>query len=337
MPATGWAALAAKQPLQPFSFEPRALGENDLEIAVTHCGVCHSDVSLVDNDWGFSRYPMVPGHEVVGTVTAVGSAAARRFRLGQRVGVGWQCNSCGECEYCSAADEHLCLSSQATCVHGYGGYADVLRVNSRFAIALPDDIDPAVAAPLLCGGITVYTPFHAFDLRPSMKVAVVGIGGLGHLALQFARAWGCEVTAISSTAAKEAEARRYGAQGFIASAESGALAANANRFDFVLSTVSAGLDWQGYLGLLKPKGTLCIVGVPDKPIALHAFPLIQGQRRIAGSPIGSPRLIRDMLELATRAGVAAQIERLPMDQVNLALDKVRRNEARYRMVLERAG
>lgn len=335
MPVSAWAALSARSPLQPFQFEPRPLRDNDVEVAVSHCGVCHSDVSLVDNDWGFSQYPMVPGHEVVGTVTRVGSAAARRFSIGQQVGVGWQSGSCGECEYCAAAEEHLCLSSQATCVHGFGGYAEILRVDSRFAIALPDGLDPAIAAPLLCGGITVYTPLRAFDVRPSMRIAVVGIGGLGHLALQFGRAWGCEVTAISSTPAKEAEARGYGAHDFIASAAPGALAANTNRFDFVLSTVSAGLDWQAYAALLKPKGTLCIVGVPDKPISLHAFGLIQGQRRIAGSPIGSPRLIRDMLEMAQRCDVRPQVECLPMDEVNQAFDKVRRNQARYRMVLVR--
>lgn len=335
MPVSGFAATAARAPLLPFSFEPPALGENDVEIEVSHCGVCHSDVSLIDNDWGFSQYPMVPGHEVVGQVSKVGSAAARRFRIGAQVGVGWQSGCCGECEYCLRAEEHLCKGQRATCVHGFGGYAEVLRVNARFAVPLSDDADPQAVAPLLCGGITVYTPFIEFDVRPSMRVAVLGIGGLGHLALQFGRALGCEMTALSGSPDKEAEAREYGAHEFLATGSPDFAAAVSGRFDFILSTASAALDMNLWLGALKPRGTFCIVGVPSKPLSVQAFGLIQGQRRIVGSPIGSPSRISEMLDLAQRAGVAARTEHFAMSDVNAALDRVRANQARYRIVLAR--
>ncbi len=209
MTISSWAATAADAPLQPFSYEPRELGPFDLEIAISHCGICHSDIHMLDNDWGMSTYPLVPGHEIIGTVRQAGSAVTK-FTAGRRVGVGWQRSSCMECEWCVGGMETCCAGQQATCVGHHGGFAEAIRTDSRFAFAIPEDLPSAAAAPLLCGGVTVYTPLRD-AVRPSSRVGVIGIGGLGHMAIRFARAFGCEVTAFSTSPAKEEEARRLGA------------------------------------------------------------------------------------------------------------------------------
>jgi alcohol/geraniol dehydrogenase (NADP+) len=328
----GLAAHAAGAQLVPYKYEPGELKTNEVEVRISHCGICHSDIHLIDNDWGLSTFPFVPGHEIVGTVSAVG-AEVRDRTVGERVGIGWQADSCGICEWCRQGDEHLCAQAQPTCVGRNGGYADRVRVNSRFAVPVPEGLISENVAPLLCAGITVYSPLRNFGVRPSSRVGIIGIGGLGHLGLQFAKAFGAEVTAFSTSKDKEAEALRLGAHHFINTRDMGAFKKIAGSFDFVLSTVSADQDWQGFVNSLRPKGMLCVVGVPPSPITVQAFPLIAGQKTVAGSPIGSPRDLHEMLDVAARHGVKAITERFPMAKANEALAKVKKSKVRYRAVL----
>ncbi|HEV2709612.1 MAG TPA: NAD(P)-dependent alcohol dehydrogenase [Edaphobacter sp.] len=328
----GLAVHAAGAHLLPYKYDPGELQANEVEVKISHCGVCHSDVHLIDNDWGFSKYPFIPGHEIVGTVVAVGSGVLDR-KTGDRVGIGWQADSCGVCEWCRQGDEHLCAKSQPTCVGRNGGYADRIRVNSRFAIPVPAILESENVAPLLCAGITVYSPLRNHGVRPSWRVGVIGIGGLGHLGIQFAKAFGAEVTAFSTSKDKEAEARSLGAHHFLNTQDTGALKKVAGSFDFLLSTVSADQDWQGYVNALRPKGMLCVVGVPPSPIQIQAFSLLGAQRAISGSPTGSPRDLHEMLDVAARHGVKAITERFAMSKANDAVAKVKKNQVRYRAVL----
>jgi uncharacterized zinc-type alcohol dehydrogenase-like protein len=328
----GLAAHAAGAELLPFRYDPGQLGSHEVEIGVTHCGVCYSDIHLISNDWGTSQYPFIPGHEIIGTVTAIGPEV-RSIRLGQRVGLGWQADSCGQCEWCTRGMENLCPDSVATCVHRHGGYAERVRASARFVIPIPTALDSERAAPLLCGGITVYNPMRAHGINPSSRVGVVGIGGLGHLAIQFARVFGAEVTAFSTSAAKEDEARGLGAHHFVNTRESKAMKEVAGTQDFILSTINADQDWGVYIQTLRPTGTLCFVGVPPSPVAVHAFPLIAGLRSISGNNTGSPYQLREMLDVAARHGVHAQTESFPMAKANEAIEKVKKNKVRYRAVL----
>jgi len=328
----GLAVHAAGAELLPYKYDPGTLGSYEVEINITHCGVCHSDLHLIANDWGFSQYPFIPGHEVIGTVAAVGGNV-KSLTIGERVGLGWQANSCGSCEWCIRGMENLCLSAEPTCVHRNGGFADRVRANARFVIPIPEALESANAAPLLCGGITVYNPLRMRGVNPSSRVGIVGIGGLGHLAVQFARAFGAEVTAFSTSPDKEEEAHALGAHHFVNSLETKALLAVAGKFDFILSTINANQDWNIFLQALRPTGTLCFVGVPPSPVSVQVFPLIAGLRSITGSPTGSPYQLREMLDVAARHGIKAQIEVFPMAQANAAIQKVKKNAVRYRAVL----
>lgn len=328
----GLAAHAAGAHLLPYKYDPGELREDEVEVRITHCGVCHSDVHLIDNDWGMSRYPFIPGHEIVGVVTAVGTRVTDR-RAGERVGIGWQAGSCGLCEWCRRGEEHLCAQAQPTCVGRNGGYADCIRVPWKFSVPVPEALESVNAAPLLCAGITVYNPLRNHGVRPSWRVGVIGIGGLGHLGLQFARAFGAEVTAFSTSRDKEAEALKLGAHHFINTRDTGALKKVGGSFDLILNTVNADLDWQGYVGALRPKGTFCFVGVPPSPVGLQVFPLVIGQRSIAGSPTGSPADLAEMLDVAARHDVKAVTERFNMDKANEAVARVKKNQVRYRAVL----
>ena len=316
----------------PYRYDPGKLGPQEVEIAITHCGICHSDLHLISNDWGISQYPFIPGHEIVGSVAAVGDEV-RSLEVDQRVGLGWQSNSCGECEWCSRGMENLCPKAEGTCVHRHGGYAERVRANARFVIQIPEALESECAAPLLCGGITVYNPLRTHGINPSSRVGIVGIGGLGHIAIQFARVFGAEVTAFSTSAGKEEEVRALGAHRFVNSRESKALKEVAGSLDFILTTVNADQNWGTFVQALRPTGTLCFVGVPPSPVAVHAFPLISGLRSITGNPTGSPYRIREMLDVAARHGVKAQTERFPMARANEAIEKVKKNKVRYRAVL----
>jgi uncharacterized zinc-type alcohol dehydrogenase-like protein len=328
----GLAVHAAGAQLVPYRYDPGELKANEVEVRISHCGVCRSDINLIDNDWGISKFPFIPGHEIVGTVSAAGGGV-KNLTVGERVGIGWQADSCGICEWCRQGEEHLCASAQPTCIGRNGGYADSVRVNSRFAIPVPKGLESESVAPLLCAGITVYAPLRNHGVRPSSRVGIVGIGGLGHLGIQFAKTFGAEVTALSTSKDKEAEARELGADHFVNTRDMGALKKIAGSFDLVLSSVNADQDWQALINSLRPKGTLCVVGVPPSPITIQASALISGQRSIAGSPTGSPSDLYEMLNVAARHGVKAITESFAMAKANEAIAKVKKSKVRYRAVL----
>jgi alcohol/geraniol dehydrogenase (NADP+) len=325
------AAHAKRGALAPFVYEPAPLGPHDVEIRISHCGICHSDVHLVDGDWGVGTYPMVPGHEIVGTVEALGTEVAH-LEAGERVGVGWQRGACLGCELCTAGEENLCARSEATCVDHHGGFADRTRVDGRFAFPIPEGLASADAAPLLCAGVTVYSPLASW-VKPSMRVGVVGIGGLGHLALQFARAMGCEVTAISSSPDKEADARAFGAHHFLAAREPKALRAADGTLDFVLSTVYVAHNWTGLLRALRANGVLCFVAAPADPVKLSIGAILEGQKTVTTSATGGRPALRQMLDFAARHGIAARTQARPLSEADAALGEVRKGRARYRIVL----
>jgi alcohol/geraniol dehydrogenase (NADP+) len=329
-------AYAANKPgseLQPFEFDPGLLGDEEVEIKVEYCGICHSDLSMLDNEWGMTQYPFVPGHEVVGTIAATGSKV-KTLQSGQRVGLGWYSRSCMTCEWCMSGNHNLCLTAEGTIVGRHGGFADKVRAHQAWVLPLPVDMNPLTSGPLFCGGITVFNPIVQFDIRPTSKVGVIGIGGLGHMALRFLHAWGCEVTAFSTSADKETEARELGANHFVNSRDPEALKALANSFDLILSTVNADLDWSIYIAALRPKGRIHFVGVVPSAVSSLAFPLIAGQKSISGSPLGSPATLTQMLDFANRHHVEPIAEIYPFDQVNEALVRVRSGKQRYRVILK---
>jgi uncharacterized zinc-type alcohol dehydrogenase-like protein len=333
---SAFAAATAKQALAPYEYEPAPLSSVDVEIEISHSGICHSDIHLIDGDWSNAQYPLVPGHEIVGTVALAGKDSGHA--VGARVGVGWQRSACLECEQCRAGHENLCPNQQATCVGHPGGFARRIRVDGRFAFALPESLDAASAAPLLCGGATVFSPLRRSPLRRwgvtrSTRVGVIGIGGLGHLALKFLRAMGCETTAFTSSPDKHEEALRLGATDTASSTNAGELRQHARRFDFLLCTVPARIDWIAYVQALKPNGVFCLVGAPPGLIQVPASQLLTGQRVLCGSDIGSRGSIRDMLDFAATHGIGAQVEIAPMAEANAAVQRVRDHRARYRMVL----
>ncbi len=330
---TAYAAKEAGAPLEKFEFDGGELGHDEVEINVEYCGICHSDLSMWKNDWGMSQYPLVLGHEIVGTIGEVG-AGVNKFKEGDRVGLGWTAGSCMGCSQCMSGDHNLCGESEATIVGRHGGFADKVRAKSSWAIAIPDTLDAAKVGPLFCGGVTVFNPIIQSNVMPTDRVAVVGIGGLGHLALQFLNAWGCEVTAFSTTPDKEQEAREMGAHHFVNSRDEEALEALGGQFDFILVTVNANLPWDLYANALAPKGKLHLVGAAEK-IELTVFPLIAGQRSVSASPIGSPEVQRQMLEFCGRHDIAPLVDEFPMDQVNEAMQFVADGKPRYRAVLKR--
>lgn len=328
----GLAVHAAGAHLLPYKYDAGELKTYEVEVKISHCGVCHSDIHLIDNDWGMSKYPFIPGHEIVGAVTAAGSGVTS-LTVGERVGIGWQADSCGICEWCRRGEEQLCAKAQPTCIGRHGGYADTIRVNWRFAIPVPKVLESENVAPLLCAGITVYSPLRNHGVRPSSRVGVIGIGGLGHLGIQFAKTFGAEVTAFSTSKDKEIEAKMMGAHHFVNTRETGALKKLAGCFDLLLTTANADQDWGAYVNALRPKGTLVFLGVPKSAMSLPVFPLVGGQKSVAGSPTGSPSDLREMLDVAARHGVKAVTERFAMDKANEAVARVKKNQVRYRAVL----
>lgn len=327
-----WAAMAAGQPLERHDYDPGPLGAEEVEIAVDYCGICHSDLSMIDNEWGIASYPLVPGHEVVGQIVAVGPQV-KGVSVGQHVGLGWTAGSCMHCSSCMGGDHHLCTGATATIVGHHGGFADRVRAHWAWAIPLPDGVRPEIAGPLLCGGITVFNPLLEFDILPTSRVGVVGIGGLGHMALRFAKAWGCEVTAFTSNPAKADEARHLGAHRVVSSTDSAQLKGIAGQLDLVIVTANVSLDWNAIIGTLGPKGRLHVVGAVLDPIPVQAFALIMGQKEVSGSPTGSPTAIAKMLDFCARHGIEPVVEAFPMSKVNDAMDRLRAGKARYRIVL----
>lgn len=327
-----YAALKPKAPLEPFSYDPGPLGDHEVELNVSHCGICHSDLSVINNDWNNSVYPLVPGHEAVGTIAKKGDKV--RLDTGGVVGLGWHAGFCHHCHACHQGDHNLCGASQASIIGHHGGFARQVRADSRSVVPIPDGMDAASVGPLFCGGITVFNPMVQFNVRPTDKVGVIGIGGLGHMALQFLRAWGTEVTAFTSSESKKAEAiRRLGAHQTFNSNDPNDFASAQGYFDYIISTVNVKLDWNAYLGLLAPKGRLHMVGATVEPLDVSVFPLIMGQRSISGSPVGSPSTIGTMLEFAKRHDIKPVIQTFPLEDVNKALDELKKGNIRYRGVL----
>ncbi len=330
-------AYAVHEPggkLQRFEYDPGDLAPGQVEIDVLACGICHSDLAMIENQWEMTAYPLVPGHEVVGTVAAVGEGVTN-VAVGDMVGLGWYSGSCLTCRQCMSGDHNLCAGNEGTIVGRHGGFADTVRCQAEWAIPLPQGVDAAKAGPLFCGGITVFNPIVQFGVRPTDRVGVIGIGGLGHLALQFLAKWGCEVTAFTSTDAKADEAREMGAHHVVNSRDAAQLEAVAGSFDLILSTVNVDLDWNSFLVALGPRGRLHSVGAVPSPIPVPAFSVIPGQKSVSGSPLGSPATTAMMLEFCARHGIEAVTEHFPMSEVNEALDHLRAGKARYRIVLEK--
>ena len=333
-PFLGWAATSPGAALELIEFDPGALRPEQVQVKIESCGICHSDLSMLDNAWGNSSYPLVPGHEVIGVIEAIG-VQAKGLAIGDRVGVGWFAGSCLACPACLSGRHQLCASAEQIIVGRHGGFADRVRANWEWAIKLPSTLDPASAGPLFCGGITVFGPIHDFGVKPTHRVGVVGIGGLGHLALQFLNKWGCEVTAFSSNPAKADDARKLGAHHVVGSRDRAALRKLAGTFDFILITANATLDWGDYLAALAPDGRLHFVGAVLEPVPVPAFTLIGGRKSVSGSPLGSPATVATMLEFCARHQIAPVIETFPMTEVNAALAHLRAGKARHRIVLAR--
>lgn len=332
MAIQAFAAKAAKNRLETFSYSVSDLKPFEVLIEITHCGLCHSDIHLIDNDWKSSIYPLVPGHEVVGTITQKGTEVS--WPLGARVGVSWLYSSCLECPTCLSGENQVCPKRKATCIGHHGGFANQMTADSRFIYAIPDGLDSASAAPLLCAGATVYAPLRRWKMQASQKVAVVGIGGLGHLAIQFANAFGCHVTAISSSEDKKHEALSFGAKHFVTLDQLSAHPRELTQsFDLILSTPHGDLDWDLLCSLLTPTGVLCLLGRPSTPIHLNPLASLNGQRCITGSSVASRYIMNEMLNFAAEHKIKPQIELMKMSEVNEAIEKVRQNKARYRIVL----
>ena len=328
-----YAAAAARAELEPFTYELPALGGEQVDIKVHYCGLCHSDMSMINNDWGMSQYPLVPGHEVVGEIVAVGNQV-KSLKVGDKVGLGWMSESCMHCHECMDGSHHLCGNGESTIVGRHGGFADYVRGHWSWAIPLPKNIDMSKAGPLLCGGITVFNPIILSGVKPTDKVGVIGIGGLGHMAIKFLKHWGCEVIAFSSNPNKKAEILAMGANRVVDSTNSEELASVAGQLNFILSTVNVTLDWNAYLTCLAPKGKFHVVGAALEPMAIPAFSLIMGEKTVGGSPIGSPALIQTMLEFCVRHNIYPTVEEFPMAKVNDALAHLESGKARFRIVLK---
>ena len=327
-----FAAMAAKGQLEEFQYDPGLIIGTQVEIDVEYCGICHSDLSMIDDDWGRSHYPLVPGHEVIGTVAMVGPDVTI-LEPGDVVGLGWHSDYCMTCSTCMSGDHNLCLSVQPTIVGRHGGFADKVRASAASVVKLPAGIDKASAGPLFCGGITVFNPLVQFDIQATDKVAVIGIGGLGHLALKFLNAWGCEVTAFTSSATKKQEALNMGAGHTIDSTDPEEIKRNINSFDLIISTVGVTLDWPEYVNTLKPKGRLHFVGIPLQAMEIGVIALLRGQKSVSASPVGSPGTIARMLDFAAFHGIKPDVEEYNISRINEAVKRLRSGAARYRVVI----
>ena len=343
MRVNAYAAPAAGVPLALTTIERREVGPDDVLIEIEYAGICHSDIHTVRGDWGPQPFPVVPGHEIVGVVTEVGDRVTRH-KVGDRVGVGCMVNSCGECENCRRGDEQYCLNGMVPTYAGtdrdgtttQGGYSTHVVVNADYVLSVPEGLDPAAAAPLLCAGITTYAPLRHWNAGPGTKVAVVGLGGLGHMAVKIAHALGAEVTVLSQSLKKQEDGLRLGADHYYATSDLDTFEQLASRFDLIVNTVSAEIDVDAYLGLLAVDGTLVNVGAPPQPLSLNVFSLIGGRRSFAGSMIGGIALTQEMLDFCAEHGIGADVEVIAMDQVNEAYERVLASDVRYRFVIDAA-
>lgn len=336
----GYAASKAKAPLAPYTFERRDPGANDIVIKIQYCGVCHSDVHQVRDEWGGSTFPMVPGHEIVGTVVKVGKAV-KKFKEGDLAGVGCMVNSCGKCVACADGEEQFCQKGASFTYNStedglptYGGYSDKIVVTEAFALSISPRLDLAATAPLLCAGITTYSPLRHWKVGKGMKVGVVGLGGLGHMAVKLAAAMGAEVTMLSTSRAKEEDARRLGAAGFGLTSDEATFKRLAGRFDLIIDTISAPHDLNAYLGMVRLEGAMVLLGVPPAPAPVAAGSLIFGRKTLSGSLIGGIRETQEMLDFCAEHKVASDIEVIPFGQINGAYERMVRGDVRYRFVLD---
>ena len=327
-----YAANSEKDSLVPFEYSLSDLGSEQVEIKVNYCGVCHSDLSMLSNDWGITQYPFVPGHEVVGTVVAKGEHV-KGLEIGDEVGLGWFSESCLHCYQCLSGQHNLCAQPEQTIVSRHGGFADYVRCHWVWASPIPKGLNTAKLGPMFCGGITVFNPIVQNNVLPTDRVAVIGVGGLGHLAIQFLNKWGCEVTAFTSSPDKADEAIKMGAHQVVNSRDESELEKVVGSFDFVINTTNVNLNWQGYINSLAPKGRLHTVGVVPDPIPAEAFPLILGQKSISGSPLGSPATVNQMLQFCQRHNILPVTEEFSMSNVNDAFEHLKAGKARYRIVL----
>ncbi len=338
----GYAAMAAGKPLGPFTFSRRDPGPNDVRIDIRFCGICHSDVHQARDEWGGSIFPMVPGHEIVGTVAQVG-ARVKRFKVGDMAGVGCMVDSCRTCKPCKQGQEQFCDRHVSWTYNGLemdqktptlGGYSNQIVVDQGYVLRMPAKLPSEQAAPLLCAGITTYSPLRHWKVGKGDKLAVVGLGGLGHMAVKIGAALGAEVTVLSHSEKKRADAKRLGAADFVVVSNSASLTALARRFDFILDTVSAQHDMNAYLETLKTDGTLIMVGAPDTPLSINALHLVIRRRRLVGSLIGGIEETQEMLDFCAKHRIPSDVEVIPIQAVNEAYDRVVRGDVRYRFVID---
>ena len=341
-PTRGYATKGPTSILEPFTFERREPGPQDVLIEILYCGICHSDIHQARDEWGGAIFPMVPGHEIVGRVTRVGSQV-KRFKVGELAGVGCFVDSCRRCASCKAGLEQYCEGHVAWTYNGteqdektptYGGYSSQIVVDEHYTLKISPKLPLANVAPLLCAGITTYSPLRHFNVGPGQRVGVVGLGGLGHMAIKLAAAMGAEVTVFSTSKTKERDARRLGAHGFVVSLDPKNLDALADRFDFILDAVSAPHDVNAYLRLLRRDGVLTLVGAPPKPLEVHAFSLIPKRRTLAGSNIGGIRETQEMLDYCAEHKITSDVEVIPIQQVNEAYERTLKGDVRYRFVID---
>ncbi len=340
-----YAAPAAKKPLAPFTIDRREPGPHDVAIDILYCGVCHSDVHQARDEWGSGKFPMVPGHEIIGKVVQAGSQVTK-FKAGDLAGVGCMVDSCRKCEPCRRGLEQFCEKGAAFTYNStemdrktptYGGYSTQVVVDESFTLKIPAGLDPAGAAPLLCAGITTYSPLRQFLVKKGDRVAVVGLGGLGHMAVKLAASMGAEVTLLSTSRSKEADARRLGATAFEITRDEATFTKLARKFDLILDTISAPHDYNKYLGMLRVQGTMVVVGVPPEPTPVAAFSLIGGNRRLAGSLIGGIRETQEMLDYCGKNGIVSDVEVIPVQKINEAYDRMLKSDVRYRFVIDTAS
>jgi len=339
-----YAALSARAPLAPHSIERRETGPHDVQIDILYCGICHSDIHQARDEWGGSIFPMVPGHEIVGSVINVG-AQVTKWKVGDSVGVGCFVDSCRECEACQEGEEQFCEEGMSATYNGYerdgktptyGGYSTNITVNEDYVLRIPAGMPLERVAPLLCAGITTYSPLRQYGVKAGDQVAILGLGGLGHVGVKIAKAMGAKVTVLSHSASKREAALALGADDFIDTSAEDAFKTNAKRFDFILDTVSAQHDYNSYLGLLKRDRNMVLVGIPD-PIPLSAAPLVMQRRHLSGSLIGGIRETQEMLDFCAEHGVVSDVEVINIDQVNEAYERVLKSDVRYRFVIDLAS
>lgn len=339
--AKGYAAQNATTPIAPFSFERRDPGPHDVVVEIEFCGVCHSDIHQARDEWGGSLYPMVPGHEIVGKVSAVGSEV-KRFKAGDAAAVGVAVDSCRQCENCKAGMEQYCEKGMVPTYNGkeytgeptQGGYSNVIVTEERFVHPISSKLDPAGVAPLLCAGITTWSPLRYWGAGPGKRVGIVGLGGLGHMGLKFAHSLGAHTTLFTTSLSKAEDAKRLGADEVVSSKDEEQMAAQKGKFDFILDTVSAQHDLTPYLETLRLDGTLCQVGLPEQPTPVSAFTLLKNRRSLAGSMIGGMQETQEMLDYCAEHGIVSDIEIIPIDKINEAFERVIKSDVKYRFVID---